>query len=105
MDVFDMLDTDGSGSVTIDEFIDGIIKIVCSERPVELLRIQKQLHAITDRLIVIEEQAADALDDLEHNRSAPERRESKTGQDATENARLTSVRNNSKGRASPKAPA
>merc|ERR1719487_726587 len=51
VDVFDMLDTDGGGSVGIDEFIDGIMKIVCSDRPVELLRIQKHLHGITAKLL------------------------------------------------------
>ena len=55
VDVFHMLAMDGGGSVGIDEFIDGIKKIVSSDRPIEILWIQKYLHSITDRLIVLQE--------------------------------------------------
>ena len=55
VDVFHMLAMGGGGSVGTDEFTDGIKKIVSSDRPLEILWIQKYLHSITDRLIALQE--------------------------------------------------
>ncbi len=40
-DIFDMLDTDGGGEISVDEFCDQILKCVTSDRPMELERIMK----------------------------------------------------------------
>jgi len=41
-ELFEMIDVDDSGEVDIDEFCDGIAKLVNSDAPVEVLRILKQ---------------------------------------------------------------
>merc|ERR1719387_533998 len=40
------MDTDGSGSISIDEFCDAVVWISTLDRPVELLRILKQLDGM-----------------------------------------------------------
>lgn len=45
-ELFDMVDVDESGEVDIDEFCDGVGRIVNSESPVELLRILKHLASL-----------------------------------------------------------
>jgi len=41
-----MLDVDESGEVDIDEFCDGIAKLVNSDAPIELVRIMKNLKVL-----------------------------------------------------------
>merc|ERR1712226_1001815 len=38
-----MLDVDGTGSLEIEEFCDGILEVMTSDRPIELKRIEKVL--------------------------------------------------------------
>jgi len=45
-ELFEMVDVDESGEVDIDEFCDGIAKIVNSDSPVELIRILKHLSIL-----------------------------------------------------------
>merc|ERR1719491_1296599 len=42
LEVFKQLDVDGSGSLEIDEFCDGIWQVAISKAPIELKRIEKQ---------------------------------------------------------------
>jgi len=42
-EVFDMLDVDGNGEVDIDEFIEGIVRVVTTTQPVEFICVMKQL--------------------------------------------------------------
>jgi len=42
-ELFDMLDVDNSGEVDIDEFLEGIVKVVTTSQPVEFIRVMKQL--------------------------------------------------------------
>merc|ERR1712241_1555825 len=42
-ELFEMVDVDDSGEVDIDEFCDGIAKVVNSDTPAETIRILKQL--------------------------------------------------------------
>jgi len=46
LELFEMLDVDESGEVGLEEFCDGVAKIVYSEAPVELVRVLKQLKII-----------------------------------------------------------
>eukprot|EP00928_Gymnodinium_smaydae_P039716 TRINITY_DN27064_c0_g1_i1.p1 TRINITY_DN27064_c0_g1~~TRINITY_DN27064_c0_g1_i1.p1 ORF type:complete len:715 (+),score=131.71 TRINITY_DN27064_c0_g1_i1:93-2237(+) len=50
MSIFKTLDVDGSGEVGIDEFCDGILEVVTSDRPIELKRMGKQLNFIIERM-------------------------------------------------------
>merc|ERR550537_1142993 len=43
VELFEMLDIDGSGHIKIDEFCDQLVKIVTSDTPVENIRMMKQL--------------------------------------------------------------
>jgi len=43
VELFEMIDVDESGCIDINEFVDGIEKLVNSEQPVETIRILKQL--------------------------------------------------------------
>merc|ERR1719362_180416 len=43
VELFEMIDVDESGCIDINEFVDGIEKLVNSEQPVEVIRILKQL--------------------------------------------------------------
>merc|ERR1712129_263933 len=46
IELFEMIDVDESGEVDIEEFCDGIAKLVNSEAPIELVRILKQLKVL-----------------------------------------------------------
>jgi len=48
-EIFNMLDYDGSGSIDIDEFVDGIMRSQ-ADKPSELIVLVKQSRAILDRL-------------------------------------------------------
>eukprot|EP00972_Heterocapsa_arctica_P046978 6932594-Heterocapsa_arctica.AAC.1 len=45
-ELFEFIDDDGSGEVSIDEFCEGISKMACSESPVELFVIMKQINGL-----------------------------------------------------------
>jgi len=53
MELFDLLDVDDSGEVDIDEFCDGIAKLVLTDAPVELIRIMKQLKMMRKEMVDI----------------------------------------------------
>merc|ERR1712129_125469 len=53
MELFEMLDVDESGEVDVEEFCDGVAKLVYSEAPVELIRVLKQLKLIRNHLDVM----------------------------------------------------
>jgi len=46
MEIFKQLDVDGSGSLEIDEFCDGIWQVAISKAPIELKRIEKQVNSL-----------------------------------------------------------
>merc|ERR1712093_856131 len=46
MELFELLDEDGSGQVDIEEFCDGITKLAVSEQPMEFVRIMKQVAIV-----------------------------------------------------------
>jgi hypothetical protein len=45
-EIFDMLDVDGGGEVSIDEFCEQIVKSVTCDRPIELTRILKLVRGV-----------------------------------------------------------
>jgi hypothetical protein len=45
-EIFEMLDIDGGGDVSIDEFCEQIMKSVTSNRPIELERILKLVKGL-----------------------------------------------------------
>jgi len=49
-ELFEMLDVDDSGEVSVDEFCDGLAKLVHSDAPVEIIRVLKQLAIIRKNL-------------------------------------------------------
>jgi len=49
-ELFEMIDVDGSGEIDIDEFCDGISKVVSSDIDVETMRMLKQLSVIRKEL-------------------------------------------------------
>lgn len=48
-EIFDALDVDGSGSLEIDEFCDGIWQVATSKAPIEIKRIEKQVHILREQ--------------------------------------------------------
>jgi len=53
-ELFDLLDVDESGEVDIDEFCDGLAKLVNSEAPIELIRVMKQLKSMRKDMVDIQ---------------------------------------------------
>jgi len=49
LELFDLLDVDESGQVDIEEFCDGIAKLVNSDAPVEVIRMLKQLKLLRNQ--------------------------------------------------------
>merc|ERR1711879_725663 len=45
-ELFEIIDVDESGEVDIDEFCDGVAKLVYCDAPIELVRILKQLNVL-----------------------------------------------------------
>mmetsp|Transcript_86318 Transcript_86318/g.239362 ORF Transcript_86318/g.239362 Transcript_86318/m.239362 type:complete len:665 (+) Transcript_86318:51-2045(+) len=50
LQIFKMLDVDGSGQVSIDEFCDGIVDAVTSDRHIEFKRMEKHLQSVRQSL-------------------------------------------------------
>jgi len=46
VELFEMLDIDGSGHIKIDEFCDQLVKLVTSDTPVENIRVMKQISLL-----------------------------------------------------------
>merc|ERR1719375_1153794 len=71
-EVFEIIDDDGSGEVTTDEFIEALTKILCSESPVEFIPIRKKLGScrfhVHEMKNVLRELHADQVDEMrEHD--------------------------------------
>jgi len=54
VELFELLDIDGSGELDIQEFIDGIMMAVTSDTPIEFVRMQKQLVHIREKTMTVE---------------------------------------------------
>merc|ERR1711970_447330 len=48
VELFKLLDYDNSGSISIDEFCEGILNAMDSDKPLEILRIMKQCNEIME---------------------------------------------------------
>lgn len=48
VDIFDALDLDGSDTIGIDEFCDGLWEVAISQTPIEIKRMEKQLQILLD---------------------------------------------------------
>jgi voltage-gated sodium channel len=66
IELFEMLDSDGGGSIDVDEFVDGLTRIVTSDTPLDVLRTQKQLklarteiHKVEDKVNAINQQVTE----------------------------------------------
>ena len=46
VELFEILDVDSSGSLNLEEYLEGITKLVTSELPLEQLRMQKCLNIV-----------------------------------------------------------
>ncbi len=53
VEIFEMLDIDGGGGVSIDEFCEQIMKSVTSDRPIELERILKLVKDVPSVLLMV----------------------------------------------------
>jgi len=58
LDVFDELDTDGGGSLDIDEFCEGLYESTISKRPIELKRIDKRVNTMRQQQDEMQKQQA-----------------------------------------------
>merc|ERR1712023_329204 len=53
VDLFELLDEDGSGEVSIDEFCDGIVNLAASDQPIEYVQIRNELRKAHTRSEVL----------------------------------------------------
>lgn len=55
LDIFDALDGDGNGELTVDEFCSGIREVAYSHAAVEFKRIHKQILLLRDQVLVLKD--------------------------------------------------
>ena len=68
VELFEILDIDGSGSLDLDEFVDGISKLVCNDQPMDQIRMQKNMNILRndmkDVLYYVKEVADDIREEV-----------------------------------------
>jgi len=69
VELFEMLDIDGSGHIKIDEFCDQLVKLVTSDTPVENIRVMKQLALLRHEVneLAFSQSRASQLHDMEES--------------------------------------
>ena len=50
VELFEILDVDSNGTLDVQEYVDGITKLVTSDTPLEQLRMQKSLNIVRQDL-------------------------------------------------------
>merc|ERR1719174_125244 len=64
VDLFEVLDNDGGGSIDVDEFIDGLTNIVTSDITVDQLKQKKQLQTCATKIVEVEEKVDGLADQV-----------------------------------------
>merc|ERR1719464_400842 len=64
VEVFEVLDVDGSGELNIQEFLDGVMLAVTSDTPMEYVRMQKQLLYLREKTGVVEKNLTRVLEEI-----------------------------------------
>lgn len=76
LDIFVALDKDGSGTVSINEFFDGLMDIILARTPLALKRMEKKVESMNWRLVAIFDTVCDLQRSLQAGGVIPSRRPS-----------------------------
>ena len=64
VELFEILDIDGSGSLDLDEFVDGISKLVCNDQPMDQIRMQKNMNILRNDMKEVLYYVKEVADDI-----------------------------------------
>ena len=56
VEIFELLDSDGGGQIDVEEFVDGLTKIVTSDTPIDEIRSKKQVQLLRKSILDVSEE-------------------------------------------------